>query len=145
MDRYPTIQVELTTETRLVDIVLDGCDAGIRLTESVPAGMVAVPLPFGLDFCVVGSPAYFVGNSPPKVPTDLVRQPMYQGEGAGRRRLSLEFERRGEIYVLDVPGSLMLDDQSLILRAAIDGTGLAYIARSIAIDAVSSGKLQRRA
>jgi DNA-binding transcriptional LysR family regulator len=63
--RYPRMRVDLVTEGRLVDIVLDAFDAGIRLSESVPQDMIAIP--FGPDQCftVVGSPEYFRSNPAP--------------------------------------------------------------------------------
>ena len=42
--RYPDMTVDIVTEGRLVDIVVDGFDAGVRLAEQVPRDMIAVPL-----------------------------------------------------------------------------------------------------
>ncbi len=44
---YPDIHVEFVVDTRLVDIVADGFDAGIRVLQDVPRDMVAVR--FGPD------------------------------------------------------------------------------------------------
>src|SRR5258705_5276005 len=41
--RHPQMKVDLVTEARLVDIVVGGFDAGIRLAEDVPRDMVSVP------------------------------------------------------------------------------------------------------
>ena len=55
--RYPDMRIDLLTEGRLVDIIAEGFDAGIRTRDVVPGDMIAVP--FGADqrFVVVGSPA----------------------------------------------------------------------------------------
>jgi DNA-binding transcriptional LysR family regulator len=53
--RYPDMGVDLVTEGRLVDIVAGGFDAGIRLAESVPRDMVAVPCGPPMRFVVVGA------------------------------------------------------------------------------------------
>jgi DNA-binding transcriptional LysR family regulator len=42
--RYPDMTVDIVTEGRLLDIVADGFDAGVRLAELVPQDMIAVPL-----------------------------------------------------------------------------------------------------
>jgi DNA-binding transcriptional LysR family regulator len=70
--RYPAVNVDLVTEARLVDIVLDGFDAGIRLTESVPRDMITVPLGPALRFSVVGSPDYLANRARPSTPGDLM-------------------------------------------------------------------------
>jgi hypothetical protein len=44
MIRYPKMRVETVSEARMIDIVAEGYDAGIRLEESVPQDMIAVPL-----------------------------------------------------------------------------------------------------
>jgi len=139
--RHPLVSIELTTETRLVDIVLNGCDAGVRLEESVPADMVAVPLPFGLDFCVVAAPAYLREHPAPGVPADLLRHRCIRSVLPGGGTYRWEFERGGEALALDVPGNLTLDNQLLLFKAAIEGMGIAYIARSICSDAIAAGQL----
>jgi len=71
--RYPDMTVDIVTEGRLVDIVVDGFDAGVRLAELVPRDMIAVPLGPDQRFAVVGSPAYFKQHPKPRTPADLSR------------------------------------------------------------------------
>ncbi|RYG16547.1 LysR family transcriptional regulator, partial [bacterium] len=42
--RYPEVHIDLVTEGRLVDIVADGFDLGLRRADLVPADMIAVPV-----------------------------------------------------------------------------------------------------
>jgi DNA-binding transcriptional LysR family regulator len=42
--RYPDMKVEVVTEGRLIDIVADGFDAGIRPRDVVPGDMIAARL-----------------------------------------------------------------------------------------------------
>lgn len=44
LQRYPRMRLDITSESRMVDIVAEGYDAGIRLAESVPQDMIAVSL-----------------------------------------------------------------------------------------------------
>jgi DNA-binding transcriptional LysR family regulator len=41
----PEIQVDLVTEDRLIDIVAEGFDVGIRPADMVPGDMIAYPFP----------------------------------------------------------------------------------------------------
>ena len=43
VERHPDVQLDLVTEGKLVDIVAEGFDAGVRLGEALPQDMVAVP------------------------------------------------------------------------------------------------------
>jgi DNA-binding transcriptional LysR family regulator len=71
--RCPGMQVDLVTEGRLVDIVADGFDAGVRLADAVPQDMVAERFGPEQGFFVVGAPAYFrvKGRTIPATPHEL--------------------------------------------------------------------------
>ncbi|MEJ0094150.1 MAG: LysR family transcriptional regulator [Methylocella sp.] len=140
---YPGIKVDLVTEARLVDIVLDGFDAGIRLAESVPRDMIAVPLGSALSFSVVGSPAYFENKPIPSTPGDLMSHRCIRARWPSGGLYRWEFERQGEKLSLDVPGPLTLDEPSLMLKAAIEGAGLAYLSDAAVETAIAEGRLAR--
>ena len=53
LNRNPGVSIDLVTNSRLVDIVLEGFDAGIRTASSVPGDMIAIPLGRSLDFVVL--------------------------------------------------------------------------------------------
>jgi DNA-binding transcriptional LysR family regulator len=141
--RYPAMSVELITDSRMVDIVLQGCDAGIRSNTSVPGDMIAIPLGFSLDFSVVGSPDYFSKTTVPLTPHELMQHKCIRSRWAGSGIYQWEFEQDGKSLQFDVPGAIVLDEQSMILKAAKAGIGLAYLADSITRDDVASGALRR--
>src|SRR5262249_11362203 len=66
--RNPNLELEIVATDRLVDIVDEGFDAGIRLGESLREGMTAVRIKPRLRFAVVGSPDYFERHAMPKAP-----------------------------------------------------------------------------
>lgn len=142
LGRYPAMKVDLVTDSQLVDIVLEGFDAGIRTDASVPADMIAVPLGFALDFSVVAAPSYLRQHPALSTPTDLSNHQCIRARGASGGIYRWEFERNGERLNLDVPGVLILDDQSLILRAALLGLGLGYVSDALSRDAVAAGQLR---
>jgi DNA-binding transcriptional LysR family regulator len=141
--RYPEMRVDLVTEGRFVDIVADGFDAGIRSADAIPQDMIAVPCSPELSFAVIGAPAYFKGRKRPAVPADLL------SHNCIRRRMSSgviyrwEFERRGEELTVDVKGSLTLDNDTLMLEAALKGVGLAYLSEWSVAAQIASGQLIR--
>jgi DNA-binding transcriptional LysR family regulator len=70
--RHPRIEVEVTVEDRFVDIVAQGYDAGVRLSEAIERDMVQVRLTDSFRFVVVGAPAYLAQNGTPERPEDLL-------------------------------------------------------------------------
>jgi DNA-binding transcriptional LysR family regulator len=139
--RYPDMDVVLVTEGRLIDIVGQGFDAGIRIAEAVPQDMIAVPIGPRLRQVVVGSPEYFADRSKPVVPGDLLHHRCIRARLASGGIYRWEFERRGEQVEIDAPGSLTLDEMSLTLEAALAGAGLAYLSAWSAAPHIGSGAL----
>ena len=73
--RYPQVHIDLVTEGRLVDVVAEGFDLGIRSASLLPSDMIAIPLGPVQRFVVVASPSYFERNLMPRVPHDLLAHP----------------------------------------------------------------------
>lgn len=141
LSRYPAITVEVGTEDRLIDIVAHGYDAGIRQAMSIPAGMVSVPISGPMRFVIVGSPEYLSGRVLPRVPDDLASHNCIRIRLAGGELYRWEFRKNGAMQSLDVPGTLMLQDPSLMRLAALAGAGLAYVAEWRVEDDLASGRL----
>lgn len=143
MRRHPDMRVDIVTESRLVDIVAEGFDAGIRAAETVPQDMIAVPCSSPIRFVVVGSPAYFASYGKPRSPADLARHNCVRSRYASGAIYKWEFEKRGEQQAIDVDGALTLDNHHLMIEAALQGVGLIWTSEwSVAAD-MAAGRLVR--
>ncbi|MGV1757117.1 LysR family transcriptional regulator [Rhizobium sp. A22-96] len=139
--RYPNVDVEIVTDNALVDVIGKGFDAGIRLADAVPTDMVAIPIVPTVRSLVVGSTGYFSDRPRPLVPGDLLQHRCIRARMASGRFYRWEFERRGEALLIDAPGSLTLDASDLLLTAALEGAGLAYISEASIADHIAAGNL----
>ncbi|MFM0240835.1 LysR family transcriptional regulator [Paraburkholderia phytofirmans] len=143
LQRYPDMKLDLVTEGRLIDIVVDGFDAGIRLAETVPQDMIAVPFGDKQRFAVVGSPAYFAQHKAPRTPADLHAHRCIRTRLPSGAIYQWEFERRGETVRIDGKGALTLDEPGLMLEAARAGLGVTYLTEwNVAAD-LQAGTLVR--
>lgn len=142
MRRYPEMKLDLVTEGRLVDIVADGFDAGIRAADTLPQDMIAVALGGPLRYTVVGSPSYFARYPKPLVPDELMAHQCIRARMPSGVIYRWEFERHGESCEVDVQGMLTLDQPNLMLDAAREGLGLAYLAEWHVADDLASGRLE---
>ncbi|MDI7863755.1 LysR family transcriptional regulator [Rhizobiaceae bacterium n13] len=140
--RYPDVDIDVASDGRLVDIVAEGFDLGMRLLESVPQDMVAIPLTAQERFLVFGAPEYFERHGRPAVPADLLKHDCVRFRLPGGAIYRWEFERHGEEIRLDVPGRMTLQDMDLILEAAVAGAGLAYMTKRHAAAEIAAGRLQ---
>jgi DNA-binding transcriptional LysR family regulator len=143
MRAYPDVRVEIMTDDALVDTVAAGFDAGVRFGETIAADMIAVPLGPRHRFAVVGSPKYFKQHSKPQVPADLRDLPCVRFKFVSGAMYRWEFERGGIELDIEVDGPLTLNDQDLMVEAALDGLGLAYVFEAQVEKLLASGKLVR--
>ena len=141
---YPDINVEIDVDTALKDIVAERYDAAIRLGESAAKDMIALRIGPEMRMAVVGSPAYFEGRMPPRTPQDLAAHRCINLRLATLGGLyAWELEKDGREQRVRVEGQLVFNDPRLIVRAAIDGLGLACLPEDRVLDHVAAGRLVR--
>jgi DNA-binding transcriptional LysR family regulator len=141
--RYPQVHVDLVTEGRLVDIVADGFDLGVRSRDLVPSDMVALPLGLSRRNAVVGSPAYFRRHGQPKVPPDLLGHACIRVRLPDTSLFRWRFEKDGHSLQLDVAGPLTLDEVSLVRGAVLAECGIGYVIESDVREDIAAGRLVR--
>lgn len=139
--RYPRVQVEVVTDDGMIDIVRDGFDAGIRFGEQVAADMIAVPVGAPQPFVVVASPSYLAAHGAPGTPRALLEHACIGRRFPSGRQYAWEFGPAGEGVSIAVDGPLVFDDDELMLRAACDGAGLAYVYEADARADIAAGRL----
>jgi DNA-binding transcriptional LysR family regulator len=141
--RYPNVELDLVSEGRLVDIVETGFDAGVRLAEAVPQDMIAIRFGGDVRFVAVASPAYLAQRTAPATPDDLHQHRCIRQRLPSGKRYSWEFSKHGDELAVDVPGALTLDDNDLMVDAAANGLGIAYVPEAFAWKAIDAGQLVR--
>lgn len=141
MVRYPDVSLDLVAEGRLVDIVEQGFDAGIRLGEAVPQDMIAIRMSADMRFLAVASPGYLATHPAPETPDELATHQCLRQRLPSGKRYRWEFRYHGHEVAIDVPGILTLDNTQLMLEAASDGLGIAYLPETYVHTALNEGRL----
>jgi DNA-binding transcriptional LysR family regulator len=151
LDRYPSVELEVSGSEETTDIVAKGYDAGIAPREFVALDMTAVRVTPPIEIAVVGSPSYFARHPIPKTPEDLLKHNCIQTRLmktgtlvswtlTRKRSTRAVVEKSNHIHVA---GNLIVADLDLGLRAAVDGLGLNYTLASHSEFLVQSGHLVR--
>jgi DNA-binding transcriptional LysR family regulator len=142
LQSHADIEIELSVDYGLVNIVAQNFDIGVRLGDMVEKDMIAVRLTPDLRMAVVASPAYLAGRDRPLVPADLtqhrcinLRLPTHGGLYAW------DLEKDGQALRVRVTGQAIFNNTFLMLQAAIDGVGLAYVPLDLAQTGIASGRL----
>lgn len=140
---YPDIKVELAIDYGLTNIVEQRFDAGVRIGESIAKDMIAVRIGPDWRFCVVGAPAYFDRRSPPAIPQELTNHRCINLRLTTAGGLyAWEFEKDGRELNVRVDGQLTFNSVIPVLRAALDGMGLAYVPEGLAKPYLEDGRLR---
>lgn len=141
--RNPQVHVDLVTEGRLVDIVADGFDLGVRVKDLVPTDMIAVSLGRPQRYAVVGSPDYFERHGKPLVPPDLLAHSCIRVRLPNGALYRWQFEKKGEAVQIDVNGPITVDEASIARSAALEGIGLGFFMEQDVRADVEAGRLMR--
>jgi DNA-binding transcriptional LysR family regulator len=139
--QFPKIELDLVTEGRLVDIVKEGFDAGVRLGGAIPRDMVAIQFGGEARCIAVASPRYLARHKRPQTPDDLQSHECIRCRLPNGKLLAWEFEKRGQQLAIEVPGTLILNQEGLMIEAALAGLGVAYVFESSALDALKARRL----
>lgn len=141
-ERYPDVTVELFTDQRLVDIVGEGFDAGIRLGEMIAQDMVTVRLTPPFHAVIVASPAYIGRHGRPRDVADL----------ANHNCIGYRLVRSGALYrwdlsedgkdlVVETRGTTIVTDSLAAIDLALAGLGLAYVFEPLVRADLAAGRL----
>ncbi|WP_233235127.1 LysR family transcriptional regulator [Bordetella sp. LUAb4] len=142
MQEYPDIRIELSVDYAFTDIAAHRFDAGVRVGDRVDKDMIAVRIAPELRMAVAASPAYLTGKPLPVTPHDLtahrcinLRLPTHGGLYAW------DFEKGGKAVSVRVDGQAIFNNTYLMLQAAVDGLGFAYVPLDLMQPYVDSGQL----
>lgn len=143
-ERHPRIEVELVFEDRRVDVVAEGFDAGIRLSEYVERDMVSVRLTDPFRFVVVGAPSYLDKYGIPQRPEDLLHHECltFRSDSTGAL-YAWELERGRRTWRVPVRGGVVVNDGLFCMRWAEQGLGLSYVMEPLVGEQLRTGSLRR--
>ena len=141
--RYPQVHVDIVTEGRLVDIVADGFDLGVRESALIPSDMIALSLRRPQRFAVVAAPGYFADHSAPRVPADLLGHRCIRVRLPDGSLYRWQFRQGDAIAQIDVQGPVTVDEASIARMAVIEGLGLGFLMEQDVHDDLESGRLIR--
>ena len=143
VELHPKVEVEVYVENRFVNVVAEGFDAGIRLTEAIERDMVQVRLTEPGRFVVAAAPSYLDRRGTPQKPRDLLEHDCIciRSSSSGAR-YAWELERGKKTWRVPVQGSVTTNDPELMRLLAVAGVGLLYTFEQQIADELRRGSLR---
>lgn len=140
LSAYPGISLDITIDNSSSDIVTGRFDAGIRYGRRIEQDMQLIQASASSRIVIVASPDYLALHPAPKAPQDLQHHNCIRFRNDNQIK-AWEFERNKKKIDVTVNGSLIVNDVDLIVRAARDGIGIAYMVESYIADDIRDGRL----
>ena len=116
---------------------------GIHLGEFIERDMIAVRVSPDQRAAIVGSPRYFESQHKPGSPHDLTHHRCLNFRHGSAGVYRWEFDKGHQSLAVAVHGPLIVDDVEIMIRAAIDGVGLAFMLEEHAAPHLTSGAFVR--
>jgi DNA-binding transcriptional LysR family regulator len=138
---YPAIDLEISADAALTDIVAGRFDAGMRAGERVERDMIAVRIGAEIRSVVVAGPDYLARHPRPTTPRDLETHNCIRFRFPSGSILPWQFEKEGKQVEVAVEGRLTVNDPELAIRAALDGGGVLYTGLGYAAPEIEAGRL----
>ena len=143
LTKYPEISVELYFQDEETDVVAEGFDAGIRLSDTLAHDMVAIKLFGPVRFATSAAPKYLNKAGRPKHPRDLLKHNCLRVRFGNTNLYDRwEYVEKGNDFSVHVSGTLIMNDVFMLVNAAVDGMGLLYTTEDSIADKLRSGKLE---
>ncbi|MCM2453311.1 LysR family transcriptional regulator [Agrobacterium vitis] len=141
---YPDILLEVRVNDALIDVLAEGCDAGIRYEESLHQDMIAVPIgPRRQRYVCVAAPSYLAQYGRPEHPRDLIHHRSILHRFNSGRVNEWHFERDGEAINVSPPPRLIAETVDLELAAVRAGLGMMGTFEDFVIEDLNAGRLER--
>ncbi|MFS4438296.1 LysR family transcriptional regulator [Paracoccaceae bacterium GXU_MW_L88] len=142
LERYPRINLTFELDNRVVDIVEGGFDAAIRIGDLPDSSLLSRRIG-EMEVVLVASPDYLARAGTPETVADLAdHQPIrHSPSGAAIWR----FRRKDgteAVHRLESP-RLTLNNGASVMRAAVDGAGIASLPDFAVAKNIAAGKLVR--
>ncbi|HEV2612989.1 MAG TPA: LysR family transcriptional regulator [Noviherbaspirillum sp.] len=141
LKRYENVEIELNANDRIVDIVEEGYDLAIRITDHPAQTMVArVIAPVRWVTCA--APAYLERYGIPQTPQDLLQHRCLVYQGIPALRSGWHYRIGNKEVSLAVTGNCRVNNSEVLLHMALDGMGIIMFPTYILGPHLKSGRLQ---
>ena len=143
-NNYPDVELEIAVEARLIDIVKQGYDAGLRYGNCIEKDMVAVQVAPRSEAVLVASPEYLRDRPKPRVPGDLLdhRAVMCRSQITGLV-LPWNLESGGDSVQIAPPAPTIVHDLASQIDLTVRGLGIVNAPAAYVSSLVGAGKLER--
>lgn len=132
--KYPDLKIDLHFDTRIVDLIEERFDVGIRIGHLQDSSLIAQKIASRREF-VCASPAFIKKYKRPLSPVALKNYNCLGGQ------TQWNFKQDGKIKSFSVQGNFKTNNPRVVLNAALVGLGIARLPGSYVFEHINDGSL----
>jgi DNA-binding transcriptional LysR family regulator len=141
LKRCPEVRIELFTTARIVDLVEERFDVGIRAGPLADSSLVARSLGT-VKWFLVATPGYLKRRGRPKSPDDLRAHDCLLF-GTAQTAPSVRLQREDRSAQFAVSTRLLVGDMDILVGTAVAGLGIALVPAFKCVDDLRAHRLER--
>ena len=136
--RYPEVRLELSANARVVDLIDEGFDVGLRIGPLTDSSLIARPLG-AAHWVLAATPAYLARRGRPQTPAELKRHDclLFGAQPA------LELVRPGHSEKVALAPRLQVTDMDVLHHATLNGLGIAALPELACAADLQTQRLER--
>jgi DNA-binding transcriptional LysR family regulator len=139
--RYPDVRLDVDLSGRFVNLVEEGFDLALRVTNPLSLGPALIARPIApVTFHLVASPSYLRRAGVPKTAQALSTHSML-GYSMFPANGAVEVEGPRGVEALRFESALQTNNESLLRLAALEGMGLAFLPHALIARDIEAGTL----
>lgn len=142
MRRYDEVEIELNATDRPVDIVEEGYDLAIRITDHPAPTMVARRIA-PVRWVTCASPAYLEKHGTPGTPQELAQHDCLVYQGIPTLRSGWRYHAGGKEVSLSIHGKCRVNNSEVLLQLALGGMGIVLFPTYILGQYLRDGRLKQ--
>mgnify|MGYP002785321538 CR=1 FL=1 len=132
--KYPKLKVELDFDNRIIDLIEEKFDIGIRFGALPDSALMAEKIATRREY-VCCSPAYLEAHPKISKPEDLLKHNCFGGSK------KWTFKKNGKKLQISIEGNFKTNNPRVIHRAGLDGLGIIRLPDSYVVDDIREGRL----
>jgi DNA-binding transcriptional LysR family regulator len=140
LKRYPDVELELFCTGRMVDLIEERFDVGMRAGPLADSTLIAKGLG-SVRWFVVATPGYLKKRGRPRSPDDLKKHACLLF-GAGQGGASVRLENAGKSAHIAVSARVLVNDIDIVYAAATAGLGIAVLPSFRCVDDLREHRLE---
>ncbi len=140
LKKYPDVLLEVSLNDRIIDLVEEGIDIALRITNEPHSTLIARRI-CEIKFTLVGSKEYLKINGRPKSLSDLEKHKFITTNHISLRN-KLAFKRNNEIEQIEVKPTLTCNNTAFVAQAVTSGIGLSLLPEMLVNENIATSELE---